>query len=92
MNRRFRHHERADDFGRELPEEAPRQQGLIGQVVELTTTKGFGFLVYNRDRYFFHRSSFVRPSDFDRLELGHYLTFQPSRGPKGLRAEHLELA
>jgi len=73
-------------------DEAPRQQGIVGQITALTPAKGFGFLVGDGLEYFFHRSSFVRPADFDRLEPGKYVTFIPSRGPKGLRAEHLELA
>jgi len=72
--------------------EAPRTQGIVGQVTALTPAKGYGFLVGNGLEYFFHRSSFLRPADFDRLEPGKYVLFQPSRGPKGLRAEHLELA
>jgi len=73
-------------------DEAPRQQGVVGQVKSVTPTKGFGFLFAAGQEYFFHRSGFVRPEDFDNLVAGQYVTFEPSRGPKGLRAEHLELA
>jgi len=74
-------------------DEAPRQQGCIGQVTSLHPEKGYGFLVYAGQQYFFHRDDFVQPADFDQVLAGSYVTFHPrERSPKGPRADQLELA
>jgi cold shock CspA family protein len=72
--------------------EAPRQQGLVGQVVEVDHAKRYGFLFAGRKKYFFHASGFVRPTEFDQLLAGTYVTFDPRASAKGPRAERLELA
>ena len=82
-----------DRFDGELPDEAPRQQGVVGQVATLFAEKGYGFLFAEGRKYFFHRSDFVRVADFDALTVGLYVTFEPiERTAKGPRAKHLELA
>lgn len=66
-----------------------RQTGTIKTMVP---EKGFGFISADHGRgpeYFFHRSSC---EDFDRLAEGVAVTFVPSRGPKGPRAEQVVLA
>src|SRR5262245_17139860 len=94
-------HQRTDDWPprTEDPIEAPRTQGLVGQVVTINKARGFGFLVTSRNgqfatgvQYFFHRGGFARPDEFDTLEPGHYLTFEPRDTAKGLRAEQLARA
>jgi len=73
--------------------EAPRQQGVVGQISEVDHAKRYGFLFAAGRRYFFHASGFLRPADFDQILAGTYVTFEPhDRSPKGPRAERLELA
>lgn len=66
-----------------------RRPGIIVRVVR---DKGFGFL---RDaqgdavEYFFHRSAAA--CDWDRIADGAAVTFVPSAGPKGPRAEDVQL-
>jgi len=92
-NYRARHARAEDRFHGELPDEAPRQQGVVGQVATLIPEKGYGFLFAEGRKYFFHRSDFVRAADFDALTVGLYVTFEPiERTAKGPRAKHLERA
>ena len=59
-----------------------RQNGTIKRIVG---AKGFGFLsADNGQEYFFHTSGCV---DFGALKEGQAVTFVPSTGPKGPRAE-----
>jgi len=62
---------------------------LAGTVVRLIAEKGFGFLAGpDGTEYFFHRSA---AREFDRLNAGDVVTFLPSEGPKGPRAEQVQL-
>jgi len=73
--------------------EAPRHQGMVGQVTSIVISKGYGFLTAAGISYFFHRNDFVRAADFDAVGVGMHLTFEPrQRAVKGPRAERLELA
>lgn len=64
-----------------------RQQGTI---IKWMPDKGFGF-IQGQDgvQYFFHRSS-VR-GDVNSLQIQDAVTFQSSAGPKGPRAEDVEV-
>jgi CspA family cold shock protein len=60
-----------------------------GTVKRLLMDKGFGFLADpNGVEYFFHSSACT--FDFEQLQVGDALTFVPSSGPKGPRAEAVE--
>jgi CspA family cold shock protein len=63
---------------------------MTGQIKLLTREKGFGFIrgTDNND-YFFHRSGLIG-IEFDTLQEGDEVEFQPSKGPKGLRAENVQ--
>jgi len=92
MDRQFftakRHDFPDDDRG-----EAPRPQGLIGQVSIVFPDKAYGFLFCQGVRYFFHRNDCEPRSLFAQLEPGHYVTFDAeTRGYKGPRATHVQPA
>lgn len=62
----------------------------LGTVKHVTPQKGFGFLAdADGTEYFFHRSS---APDFDALTPGVAVTFVPTDGQKGPRAESVERA
>jgi CspA family cold shock protein len=61
-----------------------------GQVIKLTTDKGYGFLRGDDGKeYFFHRSAC---QSFETMREGQAVTFEPGTGTKGPRAERVELA
>ena len=61
---------------------------LQGTVKMLNAEKGFGFIAASDGReYFFHRSAVA---DFDDLQKGTAVSFQPGNGEKGPRAEAVE--
>lgn len=61
---------------------------LKGTVVRVVADKGFGFLAGpDGTEYFFHRSAAA--IDFDTLTVGNVVTFVPTQGPKGPRAERV---
>jgi CspA family cold shock protein len=63
---------------------------MTGKIRQITTDKGFGFIQgEDRNDYFFHRSGLVG-IEFDTLQVGDEVNFQPSKGPKGLRAENVQ--
>lgn len=67
----------------------PPPARIIGTIVRLVNDRGFGFVRDNTGHeYFFHRSACP---DFDDLTNGRTVTFLPGQGPKGLRAEAVEL-
>jgi CspA family cold shock protein len=63
-------------------------QGTIKKVI---LDKGFGFIEGERGDLFFHSSS-VEGTTFEALRVGQAVTYQEGRGPKGPRAENVELA
>jgi CspA family cold shock protein len=68
----------------------PGTSMLNGTVKTIAITKGFGFLAGEDGReYFFHKSE---TPDFDALDRGVAVTFLPGSGPKGPRAELVQLA
>jgi CspA family cold shock protein len=57
--------------------------------VKRITDKGFGFIAAgDGSEYFFHRSS-CQGVRFDDLREGDRVTFTPTQGPKGPRAENV---
>jgi cold shock CspA family protein len=72
--------------------EAPRTQGVIGQVATLFHDKGYGFLVAGGVQYFFHWKDFLRVDDFNELVAGDYVTFEPRTSARGPRAAQIARA
>ena len=61
-----------------------------GTVKRIVSEKGFGFIADSAGReYFFHQSACA---SFDSLREGQQVTFEPGQGPKGPRAERVQLA
>jgi cold shock protein len=60
-----------------------------GTIKRLVFEKGFGFVADDRGQeYFFHQSAC--PS-FQTLREGQAVTFEPGQGPKGPRAENVNV-
>lgn len=65
---------------------------LKGTVRRILPKKGFGFLATSDGtEYFFHRSDCV-DIRFDEIREGLSVTFDVGQGPKGPRAENVQLA
>jgi CspA family cold shock protein len=59
--------------------------------IKRLTDKGFGFIAAaDGTEYFFHQSA-CRGMRFDELREGQNVTFEVGRGPKGPRAENVQL-
>ena len=64
---------------------------MTGTIKRLVTGKGFGFiLASDNNEYFFHQSA-CRGMRYDELREGQAVTFEVGRGPKGPRAENVQL-
>jgi cold shock CspA family protein len=73
------------------PVVAPPAARASGIVKRLVADRGFGFIRDDEGtEYFFHRSECLQV--FAELTTGTAVTFLIARGPKGLRAEAIELA
>lgn len=60
---------------------------MQGIIKKLMKDKGFGFILGSDSvQYFFHRSSLVN-INFDELEVGQGVDFDPEESDKGPRAE-----
>jgi cold shock protein len=63
--------------------------GILGTIKAIKKAEGYGFVTHGStgEDYFFHRSA-VRESSvaFEDLRLDQAVVFEPSDGPKGLRA------
>ena len=70
------------DAAREPESDPTRKKGTIKRIL---IEKGFGFIAANGVEYFFHRSA--APFDFEKLTEGDPVTFVPTTGAKGPRAE-----
>lgn len=70
---------------------AYHEERASGKIVRLMRDKGFGFIRANdsNDEYFVHHSVFK--GQFATLQEGDAVSFVPSQGQKGLRAEAVEL-
>jgi CspA family cold shock protein len=65
---------------------------MIGTIKRLVSDKGFGFiLASDGNEYFFHNSA-CGQTRFDDLREGQSVTFERGQGPKGPRAEHVQVA
>jgi cold shock protein len=63
-------------------------QGTIKKVI---ADKGFGFIEGERGDLFFHSSSVVGTT-IEALRVGQAVTYEEGRGPKGPRAENVQLS
>ena len=65
---------------------------MNGQIQTVMPGKGFCF-IRGEDgvEYFAHRSAFLGVA-FETVRNGQRVTFEPTRGPKGPRAEQVRLA
>ena len=63
----------------------------VSGTIKRLTDKGFGFIATaGGDEYFFHQSA-CRGMRFDELREGQPVTFDVGQGPKGPRAENVQL-
>lgn len=61
---------------------------MNGIVKSVNLDKGFGFITgQDGDSYFFHRTGVTEELAFNYYRKGMAVTFEPTGGPKGLRAE-----
>lgn len=64
---------------------------MEGKICNLQSEKGYGFIkCENGSEFFFHRSA-VFNAQFHTLKLDMKVQFEPSSGPKGPRAECIEV-
>lgn len=61
-----------------------------GRIKKLTS-KGFGFIDTGDDRDLFFHMSNVEGTSFEQLQEGQRVSFQSGNGPKGPRAENVQL-
>ena len=59
--------------------------------IKRLTDKGFGFIDTGSDKDMFFHSSNVEGVSFDELREGQRVSFTEGMGPKGPRAENVEL-
>lgn len=65
---------------------------MTGTIRTLRTDKGFGFITgEDGQEYFMHRSVVRGGPVFEQLREGQSVTFDASRGDKGLRAENVQV-
>ena len=65
---------------------------MIGKISTIRADKGFGFITGDDGQeYFVHRSAFQGRVYFEQLREGQPVTFDPTRGDKGLRAENVNV-
>ncbi|WP_201094920.1 cold shock domain-containing protein, partial [Thiocystis minor] len=65
---------------------------MEGTVVSFVPDKQYGFLTGSDGHsYFFHLSAFRPPQPASAIETGMLLHFDPTPGPKGLRAQSLRI-
>lgn len=62
-----------------------------GKIIRLTLSGGYGFIqdAENNER-FFHATSFKPRGEFDNLEAGDEVTFEPAEGTRGKVAMKVE--
>jgi len=65
---------------------------MTGTTKRLVSDKGFGFVAAgDGNEYFFHQSA-CNGVRFDELREGQSVSFDKGQGPKGPRAENVQLA
>jgi len=63
---------------------------ISGTISKFITDKGFGFIVgEDQQEYFFHRTALRGVAESD-IGAGMAVSFIPSKGPKGSRAEDVQ--
>jgi len=62
-----------------------------GTIKKLITDKGFGFIEGDQGDIFFHHSALVGAS-IESLQEGQLVDYEVGRGPKGPRAENVQIA
>ena len=62
-----------------------------GTIKKLIADKGFGFIEGGRGDLFFHHSD-LEGTSIEALRIGQQVTYEEGRGPKGPRAEKIQLA
>ena len=66
---------------------------MDGKISRVMSDKGFGFITADDGQeYFLHRSALRDGSLFEALREGQPVTFDGSRGEKGLRAENVRVS
>ena len=64
---------------------------MTGTISRLILDKGFGFIQgQDGQEYFMHRSAVRGGAVFEQLREGQAVTFDGTRGDKGLRAENVQ--
>jgi cold shock protein len=64
-----------------------------GKISRVIADKGFGFIQGDDGQeYFMHRTAIRDGSVFEQLRDGQAVTFDASRGDKGLRAENVRVS
>lgn len=61
-----------------------------GTIKKLVADKGFGFIQGEGKDLFFHHSA-VKGTTFETLKIGQRVSYEPGEGPKGPRAENVEV-
>lgn len=61
-----------------------------GTIKKLVQDRGFGFIQGEKGELFFHHSA-VEGGVFDTLREGQTVTYEEGRGPKGPRAEKVNV-
>ena len=66
---------------------------MNGEIKRVVVDKGFCFILGEDGvEYFAHSSAFLTFAVFQFMRQGERVTFEPTQGPKGPRAEQVRLA
>lgn len=77
-----------------LPRQSQDGRMQHGHIKTLVTDKGYGFITPQdgSQDIFFHRTACASGVNFDRLKVGDQVQYEDGEGPKGRRAQEVELA
>ena len=64
---------------------------MANGTIKKLTDKGFGFIQGDKGDIFFHSSS-VEGTTYEALHEGQAVTYNEGKGPKGARAENVQVA
>lgn len=67
-----------------------RKTKLLGTIKFFDRKKRFGFIVADKNEYFFHAAA-TKPDDFKALQDGVKVRFNVVIGKKGPQADHVEI-
>ena len=65
---------------------------MTGTIQRLVTEKGFGFIAAADGKEYFFHSSACTGTRFDALVQGQAVSFDVGQGPKGPRAENVQVS